>query len=63
VNVFWQWRLNEELNAEMAAHMEEAIEQGHDPEEVRRAFSSTLLNREQNRIPVSPCEPSNRDPG
>src|SRR5215471_11738410 len=49
INLFRQQRLNQELHDEMSAHIEEAIEQGRDPEEVRRAFGSTLLHRDQSR--------------
>jgi len=41
--------LNRELDEEFAAHIEEAIAQGRDPEEVRRAFGSMLRQREASR--------------
>jgi len=47
INVFRQQRLNQELDEEIASHIAEGIEQGRDPEEVRRAFGSTLLHRDQ----------------
>ncbi len=49
INLFRQRRLNQELDEEMASHIEEAIEHGRDPEEVRRAFGSMLLHRDQSR--------------
>lgn len=39
-------RLNSEIDEELQAHMEEAIASGLCPEEVRRAFGSTLRARE-----------------
>src|SRR5712691_6350935 len=41
-NVFRSDRLSREIDEELAAHIEEAIEQGRDPAEARRAFRSTL---------------------
>jgi putative ABC transport system permease protein len=42
-------RLNQEIDEEFAAHMEEAIAAGDDPAEVRRTFGSQLRLREQSR--------------
>lgn len=42
-------RLNRELDEEMRAHIEEAVENGRDPEEARRAFGSALRTREESR--------------
>jgi putative ABC transport system permease protein len=48
-NLFRQGRLNEELDEELASHIEEAIEQGRSGEEARRAFGGALRHREQSR--------------
>ena len=48
-NVFRSDRLNRELDEEMQSHLEEAIEQGRDPLEARRAFGSLLQAREASR--------------
>jgi predicted permease len=48
-NVFRQRRLNREIDEELAAHLEEAAEQGRDPREARRAFGSPLRQREASR--------------
>ena len=45
-NVFRGDRLNREIDEELAGHLEEAIEEGRDPAEARRAFGSTLRQRE-----------------
>ena len=42
-------RLNHEIDEEFAAHIEEAIDAGDDPIEVRRTFGSPLRLREQSR--------------
>jgi predicted permease len=42
-------RLNHEIDEEFAAHIEEAIAAGNDPDQVRRAFGSQLRLREQSR--------------
>ncbi len=39
-NVFRQQRLNQEIDEEFAAHLEEAADHGRDPVEARRAFGS-----------------------
>jgi putative ABC transport system permease protein len=41
--------VNRELNEEFEAHMEDAVAEGRDPEEVRRAFGSMLRQREASR--------------
>jgi len=48
-NVFRGDRLNRELNEEFESHMEEAVAEGRDPEEARRAFGSMLRQREASR--------------
>jgi putative ABC transport system permease protein len=48
-NVFRGDRLTREIDEELESHIEEAIEQGGDPAEARRAFGSTLRQREQSR--------------
>src|SRR5580704_2383962 len=42
-------RLNREIDEELEAHIEEAIANGRDPVEARRAFGSTLRLREASR--------------
>ncbi len=46
-NVFRGERLNGEIQEEMDAHIAEAVAQGRDPVEVRRAFGSTLRRGEE----------------
>ncbi len=46
-NLFRTEHLRRELDEEFQAHIEEAIETGRNPEEVRRAFGSLLRHREQ----------------
>src|SRR6266550_4501292 len=48
-NVFRSDRLNHEIDEELKSHIQEAIEKGRDPAEVRRAFGSTLRHREESR--------------
>jgi predicted permease len=48
-NVLRGDRLNREIDDELQSHIEEAIEQGRDPDEARRAFGPTLLRREESR--------------
>jgi putative ABC transport system permease protein len=48
-NVFRRDRLRDELDEEMQLHLEEAIENGRDPAEVRRAFGSLLRRREDSQ--------------
>lgn len=45
-NVFRSDQLSREIDREFASHIEEAIEQGVDPAEARRAFGSPLRQRE-----------------
>lgn len=49
VNVFRSDRVNREIEEELRAHMEEAIAEGRDPEEVRRSFGEPLHLREASR--------------
>ena len=49
LNVFRSGGVNHEIDEELEAHIQEAIERGRDPVEVRRAFGSTLRHREQSR--------------
>jgi putative ABC transport system permease protein len=46
-NVFRGDRLNREIDEELESHIAEAIEQGRDPIEARRAFGSMLRHRER----------------
>ena len=48
-NVFRAERLNREIDEELQSHILDAIEQGRDPAEVRRAFGSALRQREESR--------------
>src|SRR5664279_3431551 len=48
-NVFRASQLNQDLDEEFESHMEEAIAQGRDPQEVRRAFGPKLRQREASR--------------
>ncbi|HWF48683.1 MAG TPA: ABC transporter permease, partial [Bryobacteraceae bacterium] len=41
--------MSREIDEELASHIEEAIDQGRDPAEARRAFGSTLRQREASR--------------
>jgi predicted permease len=45
-NVFRGDKVNREIEEEFEAHMEEAIAEGRDPQEVRRAFGPVLRQRE-----------------
>src|ERR1700683_2683480 len=45
-NVLRGDRLSREIDERLASHIEEAIEQGRDPAEARRAFGSPLRQRE-----------------
>ena len=42
-------RLSREIDEELQSHLEEAIEQGRDPDEARQAFGSALRRREESR--------------
>lgn len=48
-NVFRADHLSREIDEELQSHVEEAIEQGRDPAEARRAFGSALRMREESR--------------
>ena len=48
-NVFRGNRLNREIDEELEAHIAEAVENGRDPAEARRAFGSVLRHRERSR--------------
>lgn len=48
-NVFRGARLTREIDEELEAHIAEAVEQGRDPDEARRAFGSALRHRENSR--------------
>jgi putative ABC transport system permease protein len=49
VNMTRGQRLNREIEEEMQMHIDDAIEEGRDPAEVRRAFGSMLALREESR--------------
>src|SRR5216684_1220897 len=49
VNVVRGDRVSREIDEELESHIEEAIEQGRDPDEARRAFGSPLRQREASR--------------
>ena len=46
-NVFRGDRLSREIDEELQSHIEEAIEQGRDPAEVRKAFGAALRHRDE----------------
>jgi predicted permease len=48
-NAFRGDRLSRDIDEEMQSHIAEAIRQGRDPAEARRAFGSTLRNGEESR--------------
>lgn len=48
-NVFRGDRLNREIDEELESHLTEAMEEGRDPAEARRAFGSILRRREESR--------------
>jgi hypothetical protein len=48
-NVFRGDRLSREIDEELASHIEEAIQEGRDPAEIRRSFGSFLRHREESR--------------
>ncbi|SPF50960.1 conserved membrane hypothetical protein [Candidatus Sulfopaludibacter sp. SbA4] len=48
-NVLRGDRVSREIDEELQSHIAEAIEQGRDPAEARRAFGSTLQRREESR--------------
>ena len=45
-------RLSREIEEELATHIAEAIEEGRDSIEARRAFGSTLQHREESRVGI-----------
>jgi len=49
VNVFRGDGASREIDEELQSHLDEAIAQGRDPEEVRQAFGSPLRHREESR--------------
>src|SRR5215469_8139030 len=49
VNLFRSEHLSREIDEEMAAHIEDAIADGCDPQEARRAFGPALQRREESR--------------
>ncbi len=48
-NLFRRTRIKEEIDEELASHIEEAIESGRSPVEARKAFGGELLQRERSR--------------
>ena len=48
-NVFRGEQLSGEIDEELQAHIEQAVEQGRAPEEARRSFGPMLLQRERSR--------------
>src|SRR5260370_42398237 len=48
-NAFRRDRLNREIEEELQSHITEAIAEGRDPGEARRAFGSVLHHREKSR--------------
>src|SRR5258708_15105647 len=48
-NVFRGDRLSRDIEEELQTHLAEAVDQGRDPAEARRAFGSPLHYREQSR--------------
>ncbi|MGH9742675.1 MAG: ADOP family duplicated permease [Candidatus Acidiferrum sp.] len=48
-NIFRGGRLNEEIDEELESHIADAVAQGRDPSEARRAFGSALRHREGSR--------------
>src|SRR5580765_6363991 len=48
-NVFRPGRLDSEIDEELRAHIADAIAEGRDPAEARRAFGPALRLREQSR--------------
>src|SRR5690348_2830657 len=48
-NVFRSDRLNSEIDDEFRSHIEEAVADGRDPDEVRRQFGPMLRHREESR--------------
>jgi hypothetical protein len=48
-NVFRSDRLNQEIDEELKSHVEEAIANGRDPDEIRKAFGVSARYREESR--------------
>ncbi|HYL74851.1 MAG TPA: ABC transporter permease [Bryobacteraceae bacterium] len=48
-NIFRGERLSREIDEELQSHLDEAIEQGRDPDEARRAFGPAVRAREESR--------------
>lgn len=48
-NLFRVDQLSREIDEELSSHIQEAIEQGRDPQEVRQAFGSLLRHQEESR--------------
>src|ERR1700724_3476633 len=48
-NVLRGDRLSREIDEELQSHIEEAVKQGRDPAEARRAFGPALHQREESR--------------
>ncbi|MBV9224740.1 MAG: ABC transporter permease, partial [Acidobacteriaceae bacterium] len=48
-NLFRTERLGREIDEELRAHIQDAMEAGRDPEEIKRSFGSLLRYREQSR--------------
>ena len=48
-NAFRGDRLSREIDEEMQSHIDEAVRQGRDPDEVRRAFGSSLRRYDESR--------------
>jgi putative ABC transport system permease protein len=48
-NVFRGGRLDREISEELQSHLDEAVEQGRDPIEARRALGPALRLREESR--------------
>lgn len=48
-NIFRRERVNREIDEELEAHLKEAIANGRNPDEARRAFGSALRHREGSR--------------
>jgi hypothetical protein len=48
-NVFRGDRLNDEIDQELRSHIEEALAEGRDPNEVRSQFGPMLRHREESR--------------
>ena len=49
INVLRGDRLSREIDEELTSHIEEAIEEGRDATEARKAFGSVLRQREESR--------------